>query len=52
MGSEGGVAEVRWDFPSDWRETLFPGRGDEFTQSSTLEVQLLSETKVLLRPKS
>ncbi|MCL4149165.1 UNVERIFIED_CONTAM: hypothetical protein GTU68_043479 [Idotea baltica] len=52
MGAEGGVAEVRWDFPSDWRETLFPGRGQEFTTSSTLELQLLSETKVLLRPKS
>ncbi len=52
MGAEGGVTEVRWDFPSDWRETLFPGRGQEFADSSTLELQLLSETKVLLRPKS
>ncbi len=42
------IAPVRWQFPANWREELFPGREDEFADSARLEVDLLSEAKILL----
>jgi hypothetical protein len=52
LGPEGAEVPVRWDFPDDWLHDLFPGREDEFGKSADLDVQLLSESSVLLRPKS
>lgn len=51
LAEEGGVVPVQWDFPSNWREELFPGREQEFAESARLEVSLDSDSTVLLTPK-
>ncbi|MFT7668708.1 MAG: diadenylate cyclase [Planctomycetota bacterium] len=45
------ILPVRWSFPDDWREALFPGHDDEFADSARLEVKLQSEAKILLTTK-
>ncbi|MFT7484486.1 MAG: diadenylate cyclase [Candidatus Paceibacteria bacterium] len=51
MTEEGGVVPVHWDFPSNWREDLFPGRESEIAASARIEVLLVSDSTVLLTPK-
>ena len=42
------IVPVRWQFPTAWRSELCPGREAEFADSARLEVELLSESKILL----
>jgi diadenylate cyclase len=46
---EGGeIVPVRWEFPKNWLQELFPGREAEFAGSARLDVVLTSSPSVLL----
>ncbi len=45
----GGVARIHWDFPTDWKEQLFPG--SVLDAAARLEVALQGEPEVLVSPR-
>jgi diadenylate cyclase len=49
VGDGGGVARIHWDFPTDWKEQLFPG--SVLDAAARLEVSLQGEAEVLVSPR-
>jgi len=49
LTEDGGVAAIHWDFPTDWKAQLFPGR--ELDEAARLEVALKGESTVLVTSK-